>query len=177
MARRRPTAKQVKARRVASYLALERDVERVAEWCRETFGSSDREARELIRAAREELASAADVDQREELGRRREQLEDLRKRAKEGQDLRVELAAIQELSKLLDLYKTSTMIDASAEVESAAVSLARRHLEGLAVAPTGLPIEELARVVALNFKTDGKTAKTAKDDARLRPSKGKGKGS
>lgn len=137
--------------RVASLLAIERDSERVAQYCKTQLGANDAQAKKLIQEARARLALAADVDVREELGRRKEQLEDVRERAREAGDLRVELAAIQELAKLCDLYKTSNVLDAASEAEGAAVVLARKHLEGIGVAPDGLPIEELARLVAGAF--------------------------
>ena len=55
-------------------------------------------------------------------------------------DLRAELAAIQELNKLSGLYSEPVE-----NGESAAVEIARIHLEGTGVVEKGLPLEELAR--------------------------------
>ena len=144
-------AHAVKVRRVASYLALERDHEKVAAFCAHSFGSSPAECKRLINDARASLALAADVDVREEVGKRKEQLEDLQARAREAGDLRVELSAIQELAKLLDLYQQSQAVDAENSAEGIAASIARKHLEGLGVTPAGLPLEELARLVAAAY--------------------------
>lgn len=138
-------------------LAVERDADRVVEFCRDSFNVSESVARALIKDARAALAIAADVDVREELGRRKEQLEDLRERARDAGDLRVELSTIQELSKLCDLYGTTSASSAAADVESATVALARAHLEGLGIVPKGLPIEELARQIAAVVMNDRKT--------------------
>ncbi len=135
-------------RRVAAMLAVDRDADRVVEFCRDQFGATQSGAKALIKDARALLALAADVDVREELGKRKEQLEDLLERAREMGDLRVELSTIQELSKLCDLYGTTSVSSAAADVESATVALARAHLEGLEITPKGLPIEELARQIA-----------------------------
>lgn len=143
--------KRTQARRVASFMALERDSERVAEYCRDNFGTTQRQTDDLIKEARAELALAAEIDAREEIGKRREQLEDLLERARDAGDMRVELAAIQELSKLLDLYKTTNYADAALEIESSAAALARAHLEALGITKKGLPIEELARLIANEY--------------------------
>lgn len=143
--------REAKVRRVAAYLALERDADRVESYCAASFGSSPPEARRLIKEARALLALAADVDVREEIGAKKKQLEDLQQRAKEAGDLRVELSAIQELAKLLDLYASATPIDPENGSESVETTLARKHLEGLGVAPIGLPIEELARLVVAAY--------------------------
>lgn len=74
---------------------------------------------------------------------RKEQLEDIQARAKNDGDLRAELAAIQELNKLCGLYSEPVE-----NGESAAVEIARLHLEGTGVVEKGLPIEELARRIA-----------------------------
>lgn len=151
MARTKRSTQLGRVRRVASFLAIERDPEAVVAFCQKTFSVSATAAEALIKDARAELALAADVDVREELGRRKEQLEDVRERARDAGDLRVELAAIQELAKLCSLYQTTTVIDAASDAESAVASLARKHLEALEVAPKGLPLEELARLVAARF--------------------------
>lgn len=155
MSRTKKVSQLARVRRVASFIAIERDPEAVVSFCRNTFGVSAQAAEALIRDAKAELALAADVDVREELGRRKEQLEDVRERAREAGDLRVELAAIQELAKLCGVYQSTTVIDTASDAESAVASLARRHLEALGVAPKGLPLEELARLVAANFYGEG----------------------
>lgn len=147
--KREKQTKESQIRATAARLAVERDSENVEAFCRESFGVSQAAAKALVKEARARLALAADVDVREELGRRKEQLEDLRERARSSGDLRVELAAIQELSKLCDLYGSAAVSNAASDSESAAVSLARGHLEGLALTQKGLPIEELARQIAL----------------------------
>ena len=77
---------------------------------------------------------------------RKEQLEDLQQRANESGDLRAELDAIKEINKLCGLYQEP--VDNG---ESAAAALAREHLEGTGVVDKGLPLEELARRVALRL--------------------------
>lgn len=150
MAKKR-LAKDAQVRRVAAVLAVERDVDRVEAYCRDALGVAKTKVAPLIAEARAVLAMAADVDVREELGRRKEQLEDVRERARNAGDLRVELAAIQELAKLCDLYKTTAVVDAESEAEGAVAQLARSHLEALKLAPNGLPLEELARLVAARY--------------------------
>lgn len=82
-----------------------------------------------------------------EFQKRKEQLEDLRRRAFDAGDLRSELAAIQEINKLCGLY--NEQFDDSGD--SVSVLYARQHLESLNVAPPGLPLEELARRVSVAF--------------------------
>ena len=80
---------------------------------------------------------------RDEFQLRKSQLEDIQARAHDVGDLRVELAAIQELNKLCGLYSEPVE-----NGESAAVEIARLHLEGTGVVEKGLPFEELARRIA-----------------------------
>lgn len=80
---------------------------------------------------------------KDEFQLRKQQLEDIQARALEVGDLRAELDAVKELNKLCGLYSEPVE-----NGESAAVEIARLHLEGTGVVPKGLPIEELARRVA-----------------------------
>ena len=89
---------------------------------------------------------------------RKNQLEDIQARAHDDGDLRAELAAIQELNKLCGLY--SEPVESG---ESAAVEIARLHLEGTGVVEKGLPIEELARRIAAVVASNLDALKTAYD--------------
>lgn len=91
-------------------------------------------------------ATAEPVITREEFTLRKKQLEDLRRRANDADDLRAELSAIQELNKLCGLYRAH-----SDEPNDTAVELARQHLEGIGTVEKGLPLEELARRVAFQY--------------------------
>lgn len=166
-----------RVRRVASFLALCRDGEEVERLTIEEFNVKKSEARALVKSARAFLALAADVDVRAELGLRKEQLEDLLARTRDAGELKIELDTIRELSKLARVYDAATVVNVAESAEAVNVALARGHLEALEVCPRGLPIEELARLVAEAFagavvngsKTiRGKERKSAK---RVRASK------
>lgn len=144
-------------RRTAGLLATLRDVDAARAVCRRDFGVDGAELDALIADAKNELALAAEIDLRVEIGTAKKRLEDLRDRAKEVGDLRVELDAIKETNKLCDLYKQTSLADATSAAESATLALVRERLEGIVDAPEGLPVEELARlvearVVELEFK-------------------------
>lgn len=98
---------------------------------------------------------------------RKEQLEDLQQRANESGDLRAELDAIKEINKLCGLY--AEPVDNG---ESAEAAIARRHLESLGIVEKGLPIEELARRVALiigsNDQQNAQQCKTTKSKKKTR---------
>lgn len=138
-------------RRAAGLLATLRDADAARAVCRREFGVDGTKLDALIADAKAELASAAEIDLRVEIGTAKKRLEDLRDRAKEAGDLRAELDAIKELNKLCDLYKQTSLADVASAAESATLALVREHLEGLDVAPKDLPIEELARFVAAAF--------------------------
>lgn len=137
--------------RVAAWLAMSRDAEATEKEIERQFGLSKVNAAKVVKLAKEHLALAADVDLRLELGKRREQLDDLLQRARNVGDLAVELRTLQEMSKLSNVYAAPTVFDTDDGAESPADALARRHLEGLGVAAKGLPIEELARQVAATW--------------------------
>ncbi len=138
-------------RRVGALLATVRDEARVRAECRREFGVDGDALDRLIADAKADLATAADVDLRAEFATRRAQLEDVRERAKTSGDLQTELKAIQELAKICGLYKQATSSDAAAVAESASIAVVREHLEGIGATERDLPIEELARLVALKF--------------------------
>ena len=165
LGRKKKTDVSVYARRVAGLLAATRDAKRVAAICRDEYGVDGAELERLLDLARSELALAADVDLRFEFGTRRAQLEDVRERAKTCADLRAELDAIKELNKLCGLYDQASRNDDALAAESTALELVREHLEGLELAPRGLPIEELARRVVAYCLKNGLT-KDAIDGAR-----------
>lgn len=136
------------APRVAAWLAMTRDAEATEAEVQKQFGLSRVNAAKVVKLAKEHLALAADVDLRLELGKRREQLDDLLRRTRKAGDLAVELRTLQEISKLSNVYAAPTLFDADESAESPADALARQHLEGLGITPKNLPIEELARQVA-----------------------------
>ena len=108
---------------------------------------------------------AKKATQKSEFQLRKEQLEDLQQRANEAGDLRAELDAIKEINKLCGLYQEP--VDNG---ESAEAAIARRHLESLGLVEKGLPIEELARRLALivGTKEQCKAATTTKSRKKTR---------
>lgn len=86
---------------------------------------------------------------REEIGRARIQLEELYAASLATGDLKTALASRKELSKILHLYETTNTSALDEEMQTMTESLVREHLEGLGVTDVGLPLEELARGVAL----------------------------
>lgn len=134
--------------RVAAWLAMSRDAEATEKEVERQFGLSKLNSVKVVKLAKEHLALAADVDLRLELGKRREQLDDLLQRARAVGDLAVELRTLQEMSKLSNVYSAPTVFETSDSAESPADALARSHLEGLNLTAKGLPIEELSRQIA-----------------------------
>lgn len=134
--------------RVAAWLAMSRDAEATEKEVERQFGLSKLNSVKVVKLAKEHLALAADVDLRLELGKRREQLDDLLQRARAVGDLNVELRTLQEMSKLSNVYSAPTVFETSDSAESPADALARSHLEGLNLTAKGLPIEELSRQIA-----------------------------
>ena len=112
------------APRAAAWLAMNPDHDAVKSQIASKFKISQQDAETVLKLAKERLALAADVD------------------------LRVELATLQELSKLSNVYAAPVVFDSEESVESPVEALARKHLESLDLAPAGLPLEELARRVA-----------------------------
>lgn len=134
--------------RVAAWLAMSRDAEATEKEVERQFGLSKLNSVKVVKLAKEHLALAADVDLRLELGKRREQLDDLLQRARAVGDLAVELRTLQEMSKLSNVYSAPTVFETNDSAESPADALARSHLEGLNLTAKGLPIEELSRQIA-----------------------------
>ena len=64
-------------------------------------------------------------------------------------DLKTALATRKELSKILHLYEGSAASALDTDLQTATEALVREHLEGLEVTEKGLPLEELARNIAL----------------------------
>lgn len=95
---------------------------------------------------------------RDEFDVRKAQLEDIQTRAYEIGDLRAELAAIQEINKLCGLYAESFNAEKSHVDE-----IVRAHLEGTGVVEKGLPLEELARRIAIVVATNIDALKFAYD--------------
>lgn len=127
---------------------MSRDAEATEKEVERQFGLSKLNSVKVVKLAKEHLALAADVDLRLELGKRREQLDDLLQRARAVGDLNVELRTLQEMSKLSNVYSAPTVFETSDSAESPADALARSHLEGLNLTAKGLPIEELSRQIA-----------------------------
>ena len=150
---------RVDPRKTAALLASTRDSEKVKEILLTEYGLTEKDVSSAIQEGRDALAIAADVDARMEFATRREQLEDLRIRAKDAGDLKTELDVMKEQSKLCDLYRASTISDERSAAESSTVALAREHLERLPFVENGLPFEELARLVANRWiKDDNESA-------------------
>lgn len=151
MKRKKKDPPAVDPRKVAALIAALRDSDRVRDVLRSEYALDDQETENAIKAGRDSLALAADVDARLEFAARREQLEDLRARARDANDLKTELDVLRELSKLCDLYRAASVADEKSAAESADAALVREHLEALPFVPQGLPIEELARLVAAHW--------------------------
>lgn len=112
-------------------------------------GVSKYRAGKLIAKAKEHIALAAVSDTREEIGRARIQLENLYNVALQDEDVKTALAARKELSKILHLYELTNTSALDEEMQTMTETLVRQHLEGLDITDKGLPLEELARSVAL----------------------------
>ncbi|MBR2586307.1 MAG: hypothetical protein IKE64_12850 [Thermoguttaceae bacterium] len=114
-------------------------------------GLTAAKAKAALREVRGYIAAAATIDAREELGRARLQLEALYEVCLQTGDTKTALATRKEMSKVMRLYdvENTEVIDDS--VQTRRDNLIREHLEGLGIAPPGLPLEELARAVALAF--------------------------
>lgn len=145
---------RVDPRKTAALLASTRDSEKVKEILLTEYGLKEKDVSSALQEGRDALAIAADVDARMEFATRREQLEDLRIRAKDAGDLKTELDVMKEQSKLCDLYRASSISDERSAAESSTVALAREHLERLPFIEKGLPFEELARLVANRWIKD-----------------------
>lgn len=145
---------RVDPRKTAALLASTRDSEKVKEILLTEYDLKEKDVPATLQEGRDALAIAADVDARMEFATRREQLEDLRIRAKDAGDLKTELEVMKEQSKLCDLYRASTVSDEKSAAESSTVALAREHLEALPFVEKGLPFEELARLVANRWIVD-----------------------
>ncbi|MDO5765879.1 MAG: hypothetical protein Q4P84_09295, partial [Elusimicrobiales bacterium] len=145
---------RVDPRKTAALLASTRDSEKVKEILLTEYGLKEKDVPAALQEGRDALAIAADVDARMEFATRREQLEDLRVRAKDAGDLKTELEVMKEQSKLCDLYRASTVSDEQSAAESSTTALAREHLEALPFVERGLPFEELARLVANRWIVD-----------------------
>ena len=135
---------RVDPRKTAALLASTRDSEKVKEILLTEYGLNEKDVPAVIQEGRDALAIAADVDARMEFATRREQLEDLRIRAKDAGDLKTELDVMKEQSKLCDLYRASTVSDERSAAESSTVPFVEK----------GLPFEELARLVANKWIKD-----------------------
>ena len=114
-------------------------------------GMTEARATALVKEAQKRIALAADHDLREELGRARIQLEELYTASLAAGDVKTALATRKELSKILHLYEGSAASALDTDLQTATEALVREHLEGLAITEKGLPLEELARGVALYF--------------------------
>ena len=112
-------------------------------------GKSKQTAASLVKEAQKRIALAADHDLKEELGRARIQLDELFDSALLNGDLKTALATRKELSKILHLYEGSAASALDTDLQTATEALVREHLEGLEVTEKGLPLEELARNIAL----------------------------
>lgn len=148
---------RIDPRKTAALLASTRDSEKVKEILLKEYGLDDKDVPAALQDGKDALAAAAEVDSRVEFAARREQLEDLRNRAKDAGELKTELEIMKEQSKLCDLYRASSISDEQSAAESSSVALAREHLEALPFVEKGLPFEELARLVAARWinATDG----------------------
>lgn len=106
---------------------------------------------ELIRLAKEKIVLAASCDKKEECGLAKLQLNRLFETCLDSGDTKTALATRKELSKFLGLYDApnAAVVDETFRTETEI--LVREHLENLRVTPAELPLEELARQVALFF--------------------------
>lgn len=105
----------------------------------------------MMARAREKITLAAVSDMKEEVGRANIQLNDLYKLSLEIGDAKTALATRKEMSKLLRLYDAGNLTVLDETLQSQTEALTREHLENLAITETGLPLDELARVVSLFF--------------------------
>lgn len=113
---------------------------------------TDKEWEALVDTARQKINHAASFDAREEYGKTRLALEQIYKKAMEYGDLKTALATRKEQTKIYGLYDAASLRAVEESYRSATEEMVRGHLEPLGIATkAGLPIEELARQVALYF--------------------------
>lgn len=138
--------------------------------------TAKKEQAEIISIATDRINSAASVNIVTELARAKKQTEEIYKTAIDAGDTRTALSARQELSKLFNLYDGRNMAALSETIVSTQERAVRSHLEPLELTEEGLPVEELARRVALFVVNNLKpTARTSSTGGRLRKTQKRGR--
>lgn len=123
--------------------------EEAADQIAKRFNITPAEAEKLITSAWEKIRRAGICDVQTELGLAKKQNEAIYRSAFEEGNLYAAQAARNELSKLLKLYEAASLLAVDEAFQSETERLTRAHLENLELTQTGLPLEELARRIAL----------------------------
>lgn len=126
------------------------DVEIVTEKLCSDYKISRRAATKLISQAKRAISEAAETDVRREIGQQKKRLDIIYETATKEGDARTALDAVRERSKLLRLYEKADLEAINDTMESEREALVRKHLESFEV-EHGLPLEELARLIALRY--------------------------
>lgn len=112
-------------------------------------GSKPREARTVAALAREQIATAADTDRREEIGLEKIRLDKIYEIAIAMKDYKIAMKALRERSRLLGLTRVNEeKCDADRFFETSEQEEARQYLESLELFDPGLPMAELCRMAA-----------------------------
>jgi hypothetical protein len=110
------------------------------------------EAETVLKEAKQKITTASTVSAREELGLSLTCLKDLYKQAVKNKDLKTALSIIKEKNRILNLYDSDDLELISESAKTRTEELVRQHLEpllvGLNLGKEGLPLEEVARLIA-----------------------------
>lgn len=123
--------------------------ENAAEKIAAHFKISTTEASALVAVAWERIKRAGICDVQTELGLAKKQNEKIFRAALDAGNFYAAQSARNELSKLLRLYDAVNLAAIDEAFVSETERLTREHLENLKITDQGLPLEELARRVAL----------------------------
>lgn len=137
-----------------SLLVLTGDDAQAAEILQSSHHLSQSELSRVIKLAKRKINLASEINKKEEIGKRIIQLDELYKKSLESEDAKTALLTIKEKSKLLDLYSIFSQESFTEASENIELGLTRNHLEGIGITDKGLPIEELARQIALYVIND-----------------------
>ena len=108
-----------------------------------------REARSIATKAREQIATAADTDRRDEIGLEKIRLDKIYEAAIAKGDYKIAMNALKERARLLGLTRvTEEQCDADRFFENSEQEEARQYLESLELFENGLPFAELCRMAA-----------------------------
>jgi hypothetical protein len=133
--------------RVVVLLVTIRNRGEVENICNEKFNLTARQTREVIEVANGLIARAAVFNRDIEVGKALIRFDDLYERSLRVLDTKTAIVAEDKRCKLLGLYDKSKA-EVQFETTESELDRVRSYLEPLGVAPLGLPLVELVRLVA-----------------------------